>query len=113
MSDASRRIRPGNSGAKGQTVKQDFTSSSTAAVALPGRVQAAGVNQPEVYVDMYCTAACHVVFGESSVDAATNADAIFVPEMGWVSVMLLNNDTHFRCKGDSGSGSLYVWMSGD
>lgn len=113
MPDASRRIRPGNSGAKGQTLRQDFTSSSTAAVALPGRVQAAGVNQPEVYIDMYVTAAAHIVFGETSVDAATNNDAIFVPEMGWVSVQLLNTDTHVRVKGDSGSGTAYFWMSGD
>ena len=112
-SDASRRIRPGNPGTSGQTLRESFDATASAPIALPGRVQLAGVNQPEVYVDIRCTAACHVVFGGANLDAATNDDALFVPEDGWVSMLLLNTDTHCSVKGDSGAGDLYVWLSGD
>lgn len=109
----SHRYRPGNSGDVGQTLRTDFTVTSTAAIALPNRSVAAGENNPERYVDFYTTAPVDVVFGSATVEAATNNDALFVPEMGYISFMLTNRDTHYRIKGDAGSGTTFTWFSGN
>jgi len=65
-----------------------------------------------LYISVKTSAAVHLAFGLSDVGAPTNADPLFETTDGWQDMILRPEQTHVRAKGDSGSGTLYVWFSG-
>lgn len=106
------RIRPGNPGTQGQVQRIDFTSTA-AKTALTGRTVVAGQQLPHVYVDVRVTGGmAHLCFGGTNVNPATNNDFYIVAEDAWVTFKLLGQDTHVSVKGDSTTGSVFIWYSG-
>lgn len=107
------RIRPGNPGTQGQVQRVSFTATAST-TALAGRTLVNGQSLPHVYVDVRVLGGqAHVAFGGSNVDAATNDDWPIVAEDAWVTFKLLAADTHVSVKGNSTTGDLVIWYSGE
>ncbi len=103
LASAADRMAPGG---PGTGVALAFTVASTVATLI----RAAGGQA--IYISVKTSAAVHLVFGSDTVGAATNNDPLFEATDGWQDMILRPEQTHVRAKGDSGSGTIYVWPSG-
>lgn len=114
MSDVDKaleRVRPGDVnvqlGNPGYSDVVAFTSSAGAAV------QFRNVGNVAQYVSIKAVGnSVHVSFGPSTVAAPTNTEWLLEPGDSVQDFQLQPDDTHIRLKGDSGSGSLYLLISG-
>lgn len=101
------RLRPGGpalaAGTPGSVVKFTFTSSASAVQVL--RTVGIGTIQ---FIEVKTTAAVHLCVGDSTVGAPTNAEWLIEPGDSAQPFYLKTSDTHFRVKGDSAGGDIYI-----
>jgi hypothetical protein len=113
IANAANRIRPGP---PGTGLKFTFSAAASAAQAIPFHITPPvggfAVGQGALYVSFKVTEACHICFGGSAVGNPTNNDPLFEPADGWQDFVILPADTHFRVKGDSMGGDIYMFSSG-
>jgi hypothetical protein len=100
----------------GLTIKFSFTVAASGAQAItfhnPATAGGFTVGQGSLYVALKTTAAVHVVFGPVSVADPTNADMLLEQGDGLQDFILTPEMTHFKVKGDSGSGDFYLTVTG-
>lgn len=106
------RIAPTPGGA----VKLGFTVAASVATAIPFHVTTPlggfATAQGALYISIRVTAPCHIVFGDLSVADPTNSDALFDVGDGYQDFVLTPSMTHFKVKGDTGNGDVYIIKSG-
>lgn len=111
IQEAADRFRPGAD--RFPTTKNfGFTVAASAIQVLRAIPAGSSPGGGRRYIAFRVTADAHILFGDGSalgLPDPTNTDPLYTAADGWQEYTLGAYDTHFKIKGDAGSGTIYLF----